>query len=65
MNRRLREVFAEVCPREGYQVFFTRPDLCGDNAAMVAAAGSARLTYGEVAGLDLGVVAHAPLESVR
>ncbi|MBM4462494.1 MAG: tRNA (adenosine(37)-N6)-threonylcarbamoyltransferase complex transferase subunit TsaD [Chloroflexi bacterium] len=65
MNRRLREVFAETCPREGYQVFFTSPDLCGDNAAMVAAAGSARLRYREVDGLDLGVVAHAPLESVR
>lgn len=63
-NRRLREALSERCNRERYRVFFTRPDLCGDNAAMVAAAGAARLRYGDVAGLDLSVVPHAPLESV-
>jgi N6-L-threonylcarbamoyladenine synthase len=64
MNRRLREAFAEGCRTEGYQLFFTRPDLCGDNAAMVATAGAARIRYGESAGLDLSAVPNAPLESV-
>lgn len=64
MNSRLRQAFSEMCPREGFQVFFTRPDLCGDNAAMIAAAGAARLGYGDVDGLDLNAVPTAPLESV-
>jgi len=64
MNSRLREVFSEAGQREGYQVLFTRPELCGDNAAMVAAAGAARLAYGDVAGLDLSATPGVPLESV-
>lgn len=63
MNSRLRDAFSEMVPRQRYKVFFTRPDLCGDNAAMVAAAGSARLSFGHVAGLDLNAVPSAPLES--
>jgi len=64
MNSRLRQVFSEAGRREGYQVLFTRPELCGDNAAMVAAAGTARLAYGDVAGLDLSATPGVPLESV-
>lgn len=64
MNRRLREVFSDVSRQERYKVFFTRPDLCSDNAAMIAAAGGARLGYGDIAGLDLSAVPNAPLESV-
>jgi len=64
-NRRLREAFSKICHREGHQVFFPRPDLCTDNAAMVAAAGNARLKYGDVAGLDLNAIPNAPLEGVR
>jgi N6-L-threonylcarbamoyladenine synthase len=63
INRRLREDFSEACRRQGLQVFFPRGDLCTDNAAMVAAAGAARLKYGEVSGLDLNAVPNAPLES--
>ena len=64
-NRRLREVFSDKCHEEGMSVFFPLPALCTDNAAMIAAAGYARLKYGEVAGLDLDAVPNAPLESVR
>ena len=63
-NRRLRETFSQICHQEGVKVFFPRPDLCTDNAAMIAAAGTARLKYGEVAGLDLDALPNAPLESV-
>jgi N6-L-threonylcarbamoyladenine synthase len=62
-NRRLREAFSQICRQEGLKVFFPRPDLCTDNAAMIAAAGNARLKYGEVAGLDLDAIPNAPLES--
>lgn len=62
-NRRLGEAFREACARRGLAVFFPLPDLRTDNAAMVAAAGAARLAQGEVSGLDLNAVASAPLES--
>jgi len=63
-NRRLRGAFSQICRQEGLKVFFPRPELCTDNAAMIAAAGNARLKYGEVAGLDLDALPNAPLESV-
>lgn len=65
INRRLRESFSDACRREGLRVFFPQLDLCTDNAAMVAAAGAARLKYGEVSGLDLNAVPSAPLESAK
>ncbi len=64
-NRRLREAFRETGRRLGLPVFFPLPDLHTDNAAMVAAAGSARLAHGERSGLDLNAVSSAPLESLR
>jgi len=63
MNQRLRQAFNDIAQRERYRVFFTRPDLCSDNAAMIAAAGAARLAYGDVDGLDLEAVPNAPLRS--
>ncbi len=62
-NRRLRKVFSDRCQQEGLEVFFPQALLCTDNAAMIAAAGYARLRYGEVAGLDLDAIPNAPLES--
>jgi N6-L-threonylcarbamoyladenine synthase len=62
-NRRLREAFAETCGRLGLEVFFPLPELRTDNAAMVAAAGAARLAQGKVSGLDLNAVPSASLES--
>jgi len=63
-NRHLREVFLEVCQQDGIEVFFSQPALCGDNAAMIAAAGHARLKYRDIAGLDLDAIPNASLESV-
>jgi len=61
-NRRLREVFSNACQRKGIEVFFPKLSLCTDNAAMIAAAGYARLKEGEAAGLDLNVIPSAPFE---
>jgi N6-L-threonylcarbamoyladenine synthase len=61
-NRRLREVFLDTCKQKGMAVFFPKLSLCTDNAAMIAAAGYARLRRGEVADLNLNVFPNAPLE---
>ncbi len=64
INSRLREVFTEECARGRYRVYFTMPSLCGDNAAMIAAAGAARIGLGDVAGMDLNVDPSGQLESL-
>ena len=61
-NSRLREVFQEKCGNKGITVYFPALSLCTDNAAMIAAAGYARLKRGEVSGMDLDVVPNASLE---
>jgi N6-L-threonylcarbamoyladenine synthase len=61
-NRRLREVFLETCRQEGIEVFFPELSLCTDNAAMIAAAGYARLRQGKVDDLNLNVIPNVPLE---
>jgi len=61
-NRRLREAFRNACQRKRLEVFFPELSLCTDNAAMIAAAGHARLRRGEVADMNLNVFPNASLE---
>jgi N6-L-threonylcarbamoyladenine synthase len=60
-NSRLRQVFTATCQKQGIQVFFPALSLCTDNAAMIAAAGYARMSLGERSDLHLNVFPSAPL----
>jgi N6-L-threonylcarbamoyladenine synthase len=61
-NRRLREAFTEICDRERIKAYFPTLRFCTDNAAMIAAAGHARLGLGYVDDLSLDVIPNVPLE---
>ena len=52
-NGALREASQQAAQRLGIPVYFPSPHLSTDNAAMIAAAGTAKLNAGERAGLEL------------
>ena len=54
-NRRLREKVAQDASSEKIKVYIPSLELCGDNAAMIAAAGWHYLKAGKVTGLDADV----------
>ena len=60
-NKDLRRMMEESCKQEGIELFLPRPDLCGDNGAMVASQGYYELLAGNIAGSDLNAVASLPI----
>jgi N6-L-threonylcarbamoyladenine synthase len=60
-NRRLRRELDERARAGGFRVVFPPPDLCTDNAAMIAAAGARLLACGESHGIALNAFSRVPL----
>jgi tRNA N6-adenosine threonylcarbamoyltransferase len=60
-NSRLRERMAEEAERRQIRLLFPSPELCTDNAAMIASVGFFRLMRGERASFDVGADPGLPL----
>jgi len=60
-NSRLRERMAEEAERRGLRLLSPSPELCTDNAAMIAAAGHFRLARGERSSFDVSAEPGLPL----
>jgi len=52
-NSRLREVFRQRSAAAGLKFYYPKPVLTTDNAAMIAAAGTAKILRGETADIDV------------
>jgi N6-L-threonylcarbamoyladenine synthase len=60
-NSRLRERIAAEAQSAGIRVIYPSPELCTDNAAMIAAAGQSRLARGERSAYDVAAEPGLPL----
>ncbi len=61
MNRALREAFQEACENAGLELVTASPDLCTDNAAMIAFAALLRHLAGESSPLGEDIHPNLPL----
>jgi N6-L-threonylcarbamoyladenine synthase len=60
-NTRLRKLMSERAAANGLDLLIPPPELCTDNAAMIACAGFFRLALGERTPLDVGATPALPL----
>jgi tRNA N6-adenosine threonylcarbamoyltransferase len=60
-NTRLRELMSERAEQHGLELLIPPPELCTDNAAMIACAGHHRLIRGDRTPLDVGANPSLPL----
>lgn len=58
-NRKLRQAFMDFAQSSGIEAYVPSPDLCTDNAAMVAALAFEQINMGRPVGLDLTLNAYA------
>ncbi len=63
-NGALRDASRQVAGRLGVPVYFPSPHLSTDNAAMIAAAGTVKLSAGECAGWDLNADVTLRLQNI-
>lgn len=63
-NATLKAVFAASAMAHGFELIVPPPDLCTDNAAMIAWAGAERLALGMTDNLDVMARARWPLDEV-
>jgi N6-L-threonylcarbamoyladenine synthase len=60
-NRGLRQALRERCEREGLQLLLAKPELCTDNAAMIAFAAVQHFQAGRESSLEAEVDPNLPL----
>jgi N6-L-threonylcarbamoyladenine synthase len=60
-NRDLRNMMEKTCKEQGIELFLPRADLCGDNAAMIAAQGYYEYQAGHLATTNLNAYATMPI----
>ncbi|HVJ46520.1 MAG TPA: tRNA (adenosine(37)-N6)-threonylcarbamoyltransferase complex transferase subunit TsaD [Luteolibacter sp.] len=61
LNKALRAAFSEACEKRGIRLEIASPDLCTDNAAMIAFAGLLRHLGGSSSRLDEDIFPNLPL----
>jgi len=64
-NERLRARLRAAGERDGFAVYYPRPEFCTDNAAMIALAGCLRLQAGERGGYGFDIRARWGIDTLE